>query len=248
MQATRTQVGALIRLVRHAAVALTLLVVATQTVAAQSAPLVGLIVDAVGTPIEGARITVRGVKARAYSNAEGRFVVPSAPRGLIVVMAQPQLAFPLVEILRNEGRDSLVFIAQRIGASEDTTIALQAERAAEKTADRYARVVNAARSAVAFTDREIARRAPQVTSDLFVGLVGFRVSGGGARGTVTSARDGCFPTVWLDDVEQIRFNVNEIRPSAIKLLVAWNGFSLIPANLRSVRADPTCGAVLIVLK
>jgi hypothetical protein len=65
---------------------------------------------------------------------------------------------------------------------------------------------------------------------------------------VTSARDGCFPTVWLDDVEQIRFSVNEIRPSAIKLLVAWNGFSLIPANLRSVRADPTCGAVLIVLK
>jgi hypothetical protein len=216
-------------------------------VSAQS-PLVGSIVDDVGRPIEGARISIRGLKTHAYSDAEGRFVVPDAPTGLIVVLAQPALAFPAVEMLRHKGNDSLAFIVQRISVREDTSIALQAERNAIRLADRYGRAAAASRSATVFTDRDIALRTPSVTTDLFVGVVGFRVNGSGSNGTVTSARDGCYPTVWIDDVEQVQFSLNEVRPSAIKVMLIWNGYALIPPGLRSVRAAPTCGAVLIVTK
>ena len=244
MQVTRARVAQSI-LQSAALLAVTTLLVSR--VSAQS-PLVGSIVDDAGTPIEGARITVRGVKARVYSDAAGRFVVPAAPTGLIVVMAQAPLAFPVVELLRHTGTDSLAFSVQRISAREDTSIALKAEKDAGRLAERYGRAAAAARSATAFTDREIALRTPAVTTDLFVGVIGFRVSGAGSSGTVLSVRDGCNPTVWVDEVEQIRFSLNEIRPSAIKLLLIWNGYSLIPASLRSVRVAPTCGAVLIVTK
>ncbi len=229
-------------------VALLTVAMAPMSRAVAQSPLLGSIVDDVGRPIEGARITVRGLKERAYSDADGRFVVPAAPYGLIVVTAQAPLVFPAVEMLRHGGTDSLAFIVQRIGAREDTTIGLQAEKNAGKLAERYGRAAAASRSATVFTDRDIAARTPSVTTDLFVGLVGFRVDGGGSNGTVMSVRDGCYPTVWLDEVEQIRFSLNEVRPSAIKLMLIWNGYSLIPASLRSVRVAPTCGAVLIITK
>ncbi len=248
MHATRPQDSRATRVNLPKAACIAMLLMLAPTLSAQSSPLLGSIVDDLGKPIEGARITVRGVKAHAYSDAAGHFVVASAPNGLIVVLAQAPLAFPAVELLQHRGVDSLAFIVQRIGEREDTTIALRAEREALRLADRYARAAAASRSATAITDREITLRAPQVTTDLFIGIVGFRTSGSGFAGTVISVRDGCSPIVWVNDVEQIRFSVNEVRPSAIKLLLAWNGYSLIPAHLRSVRAAATCGVIQIITK
>jgi hypothetical protein len=211
-------------------------------------PLHGTIVDEAGKPVEGARITVRGLKQKAFSDADGQFVLAAAPTGLIVVTAQAPWAFPVVDVLRRKESDSLSFVVQRLSAREDTAVALKAEREAGRLSEVYGRAADASRSAALFTDRDIVALAPAVTTDLFIGVVGYRVTGGGFGATVTSVRDGCYPTVWVNDVEQVRFNINEIRPAAIKLLLIWNGYSLIPASLRSVRAEPTCGAVSILTK
>ncbi|NJK42792.1 MAG: hypothetical protein HC937_03905 [Aquincola sp.] len=87
-----------------------------------------------------------------------------------------------------------------------------------------------------------------MTTDLFVGLVGFQVSGDGSGARVNSMRDGCEPTIWIDEVERVNFALNEVRPTTIKLLLAWNGYAVIPANLRSTRVDPTCGAISILTR
>lgn len=225
-----------------------LLAVTTSHAAAQAKTLVGSVRDDLGQPVAGARVNVRGVKGAAISDSSGRFALPGVSAGLMVVTARGTGLFPMVELARLVETDTLALVLKRLGSTEDSAaLVREAETEITRIGDRYERSAGFSRSAKAFTDRDIARRAPAVTTDLFVGLIGFTVDGIVSDAGVTSLRDGCYPTVWVDEIERPHMNLNEIRPSAIKLLLAWNGYALIPARLRSVRTEPTCGAVLILM-
>ena len=215
---------------------------------AQPKTLVGSIRDNLGQPLAGAQITVRGVKTPATVDAEGRFVLNGVPDGLIVVTARSEGLVPVVDLIRHVTTDTLALVLTHLETRDDNAKLLaEAEADAKRIADRYERSVGASRSAKAFTDRDIKLRAPAVTTDLFVGVVGFTVDGTASDAGVWSVRDGCYPTVWVDEIERPHMSLNDIRPSSIKLLLAWNGYAVLPARLRSVRAEPTCGAVLVLL-
>ena len=219
------------------------------TLSAQSRQVVGSVRDNFGQPLAGVQVSIRGTKVPAVADADGRFVLPSVSDGLIVITARGAGVVPLVDLLQHKASDTLALVLRRLEVRDDSVAVMsEAESNAKVIGDRYERSVGASRSAKAFTDQDIARRAPAVTTDLFVGVVGFTVDGNASEAGVTSVRDGCYPTIWVNEVERLRFSLNDIRPSSIKLLLAFNGYAVLPARLRSTRVDPTCGAVLVLLK
>jgi Carboxypeptidase regulatory-like domain len=216
---------------------------------AQRSDLIGFVRDERGQPVADARISVRGTKTQLVSDADGRFAAPALPHGLTVVTAQRGGAFPAAELLNFGPTDTLNFVLTAVGLRDDSVTAIRdAEQVYKRLVDRYSRATSASRSAKAFTERDIQRRAPAVTSDLLVGVVGFTVAGGGSGAQVYSVRDGCEPTIWIDEVERVNFALNEIRPTMIKIMLAWNGYAVIPASLRSTRVEPSCGAISILTR
>jgi Carboxypeptidase regulatory-like domain len=217
---------------------------------AQGTVLTGLVKDDRGLPVPGASVAVRGNAMRTMTDDAGAFRLVGVPVGLTYVSARGPGVLPAVELLRVTPDDTLEFVLERLHPNEDTTrIVRAAERAFERDVARYAAATAAARTAVSFTDRDIAERSPSVTTELFRLAVGFSVVGDGSAAVVVTKGYGCRPNVFVDGQEMVPgFNLNEIRPTTIKLLLAYNSFAILPAALRSLRVDQRCGAVSIITR
>ncbi len=221
----------------------------TTTLAAQRSALAGSVRDDRGEPVVGARVTVRGIKTAALTDGAGHFSVADVQLGLTYITIRAPGAYPEVDILTFTAADSLNFTLRMVGERDDSVTAIrEAEKEFTRIVQRYARATTSSRSARAFTARDIARRSPAVTTDLFEGVVGFILGGTGSSGQVFSTRDGCAATVFVNETERPNFSLNEIRPSEIKLLLAYNGYAAIPATLRSVRVEPTCGVIAVLTR
>ena len=207
----------------------------------------GIVRDQIGQGVPGVQIMVKGVKAPVTTDADGRFEVPGLS-SLTYFVARGAGHFPTVELIQPSA-DTVEIRLETLGTRSDTAAVLgEAERELTRASQRYERATRSARTAKAFTNRDIDRRAPAVTTDMLVGVVGFIVAGSGTGARIISGRDGCSPTIFVDEVEKVNFSLNEVRPSAIRLLLAYNGYAVIPAHLRSTRVDPTCGAIAVLMK
>lgn len=217
---------------------------------AQGTMLVGSVRDDRGVPVAGARILIRGEQVKAVTDADGVFRISGVPLGLTYVAARGPGVIPAVELLRITATDSLAFVLERFREGDDSVeYVMKAEKAWARDLERYAAATRASRTAFTLTDRDIALLAPAVTTDLFRGPVGFRVLGAGLTSVVITGSRNCVPTVFLDGSEQLsRFNVNEVRPRSIKLLLAYNSYAILPPQLRSFRADPLCGTIAILTR
>lgn len=220
-------------------------VVAASHARGQGALLVGSVRDDQGQPVVGAQDFVRGNSATATTDADGRFRVPGVPYGLTYVSARGPGLLPAVELLRLAPNDSLDFILDRVNERTDGARIRNVEQSYVRDLKRYEWATDAARTGLALTDRDIAQRAPSVLTDLLRGVNGFRVNGIGYAARVQSSTNGCVPTVFIDDVEQVNFNINDVRPSSIKLLLAYASFSILPPALRSLRTNAACGVLSI---
>ena len=218
-------------------------VVAASHARGQGALLVGSVRDDLGQPVAGAQISVRGKSAVAVTDADGRFRVPGVPYGLTYVAARGPGLLPAVELLRLAPNDSLDFILDRVNERTDGAHIRNAEQGYARDLKRFAWATDAARTGLALTDRDIAQRSPSVLTDLLRGVNGFKVVGIGYSARVQSSSSGCAPTVFIDDAEQVNFNINDVRPSSIKLLLAFDGYAVLPPALRSLRNNPACGVI-----
>ncbi len=223
---------------------------AAQSLAAQGTSLVGSVRDDRGAPVPGAQILIRGDQARAVTDADGVFRITGVPAGLTWVAARAPGVIPAVELLRITSADTLEFVLERVREGDDSVAyVLKAEKGFARDLERYAAAASAARTAFTLTDRDIVQLAPAVTTDLFRGPVGFRVLGGGMTAVAVVNGRNCRPNVFLDGQEQLpRFNLNEVRPRSIKLLLAFNSFAILPPQLRSFRGDPQCGTIAILTR
>jgi hypothetical protein len=152
---------------------------------------------------------------------------------------------PAVELLRLAPNDSLDFILDRVNERTDGARIRTVEQNYVRDLKRYAWATDAARTGVALTDRDIAQRAPSVLTDLLREVNGFRVIGIGYTARVQSSTNGCVPTVFVDDVEQVNVNINDMRLSSIKLLLVYASFAILPPALRSLRTNVACGVLSI---
>lgn len=221
-----------------------------QPLAAQGSILVGSVRDDRGVPVAGAQILIRGAQVRAVTDADGMFRIAGVPLGLTYVAARAPGVLPAVELLRITAADSLAFVLERFRDGDDSVeYVLKAEKAWARDIERYAAATSAARTAFTLTDRDITQLGAAVTTDLFRGPVGFRVVGSGMTAVVVTNSRSCRPNVFIDGQEQLpRFNINEIRPRSIKLLLAFNSQAVLPPQLRSFRVDQLCGAISILTR
>jgi hypothetical protein len=188
---------------------------------------------------------VRGNASTAVTDNDGRFRVPGVPFGLTYVAARGPGLLPAIELLRLVPNDSLDFVLDRIDERTDGARIRSVEQSFARDLKRFAWAADAARTGLALTDRDIAQRAPSVLTDLLRGVNGFRVTGMGYSARVQSTTNGCPPTLFIDDVEQVNANVNDVRPGSIKLLLAYASFAILPPALRSLRTNVPCGVLSI---
>ncbi len=236
-------------LILRGAAFLALLCTTAAGAVAQGGVLTGSVRDDRGTPVAGVQILLRGNTMRTTTNELGEFRFTGVPVGITYVSARGPGILPVVELLRVTLQDTLEFVLDRAHEGEDSSVVKAAEKAWARDVARYAAAVAASRTAVAFTARDIAGLQPAVTTDLFRGPVGFRVIGQGSTAVVITNNRNCRPNVFVDGQEQLpRFNVNEIRPRSIKLLLAFNSYAVLPPELRSVRVDQLCGAISILTR
>ncbi len=211
--------------------------------------LIGFVRDELGQPIEGAEILIGGMETRGITDVDGRFRIPRVSLGLSYVGARRLGYLPVVDLVRLSPTDTLEFILDRLGQRMDTVkVRARAEAAWERDVRRFAWVTDAARSGTVLTDRDISSRSPIYTSDLFRAKAGFNVLGDGATARVIGSRSRCSPNVFLDGQPVVGFNVNDIIPSSIKLMVTYPGLSALPIELQSLRGNPNCGTIAILTR
>ncbi len=213
------------------------------TARAQGAVLVGSVRDDLGQPVVGAQIFVHGNSATAKTDADGRFRVQGVPYGLTYVAARGPGLLPAVELLRLAPNDSLDFVLDRVNEGTDGARIRSVEQSYLRDLKRFAWATDAARTGLALTDRDIAQRAPAVLTDLLRGVNGFKVVGIGYTARVQSSTNRCEPTVFIDDAEQVNLNINDVRPSSLKLLLAFDSYAVLPPALRSLRTNASCGVI-----
>ena len=209
--------------------------------------LIGFVKDELGNPIEGAEIIIGSDATRATTDTEGRFRIAGIPAGLNYVGARRIGYLPAVDLVRLSPADTLQFTLDHIGQKMDTVkVKARAEAAWARDVRRYAFATESARYGAILTDRDIAERAPIVTSDLLRSRNGFNVIGSGPLARVVGSRSRCSPTIFLDGQPLVGFNINDIAPSTIKLLVTYPSFSSLPVALQTTRGDPSCGVIVIL--
>lgn len=209
--------------------------------------LIGFVRDDFGNPVEGAEILIGSMATRATTDADGRFRLAGIPIGLNYVGARRIGYLPAVDLVRLSPTDTLQFMLEEIGKRLDTVkVRARAEAAWERDVRRYEFAKQVARNGYTLTDREIADMAPVVTSDLLRARNGFNVVGSGPQARVLGSRGRCSPTIFLDGQPLVGFNLNDIMPSTIKLMITYPSFSSLPVALQTGRGDPLCGVIAII--
>jgi len=209
--------------------------------------LIGFVKDQLGNPIEGAEIVIGSDVTRSTTDEDGRFRIAGIPVGVTYIGARRLGYLPAVDLVRLSPADTLQFVLDHIGQKADTVkVKARAEAAWQRDLRRYELATEMARFGAVLTDRDIAERAPIVTSDLLQARNGFTVIGSGARARVVGSRSRCSPTVLLDGQALVAFNINDIMPNTIKLLVTYPGFATLPIAMQSMRGDPNCGVIAII--
>lgn len=239
------------RVARHTrlffTVAAVLCLVAPASVSAQLGILVGRVVDEAGTPVPGAEVRVGGVDATAQSDNDGWFRVRGVRTGLFYFGVRRVGYRPASDMLRFTGNDTVDVTVERISPELDTVkVQARADAQFERDLRRYEFAVDAARFGVVITEDDIARRRPIYTTDLIQNLVGFRVIGDGPRARLQGTRSGCSPALFIDGMYTPGFNINDIAPEFIKLVIAYRGLAGVPPQFQNMRADSSCGTIALI--
>ena len=222
------------------------LLLGTNAVLSAQQSIAGIVRDELGQPIAGAQVVVGRSAQTVVTDADGRFVVNAVSPGINFLTTRAPGTLPTIDLLRFRSSDSVEITLDRLTDTADSASKLASrERVLARVTSLYANAAANARTGAAITERDIAQRSPAYTSDLFRDIVGFRVSGDGVGASVRTAGSSCIPTVIVDGTERIAMRLNEIAPRTIKLLVAYNAYSVLPPDLRVLRLDPACGTVSI---
>ncbi len=246
-QQRRSLVSTVARLVRFAFATAMLMATFAPAAAAQGLPLVGFVRDELGKPIEGAEIMLGSREIRTRTDEYGRFLILGAPMGLTYVAARHLGFLPVADLMRISPSDTIEFVLDRIGYRADTVrVSARAEAAWERDVRRYEWARDAARNGFVLTDRDIAKRAPVWTTDLLVSRPGFQVVGSGAQSRVVGNRSRCTPLLIVDGQPLVAFNVNDIMPSTIKVMITYASAAALPIELQTMRGNLNCGVVAII--
>lgn len=230
---------------RRAALALASLALTAATAPLMAQGLVGRVSDETGAPVSGAEVRVGGVGTIGRTDGDGWFRVSDAPLGLLYFGVRRLGYRPVAELVRLTAGDTIDVVLESLRFELDTVrVQARADAAWERELRRFSLAVESSRFGTVVTESDIVARRPVWTSDLFLAMGGFTVRGSGPGARVLG-RGGCLPTIVLDGLPAPGFNVNDIPATAVRLLVAYRTFTLMPMQWQGPNSNPTCGAIAI---
>lgn len=225
-----------------------LLLMAPLGAGAQGGTLFGRVMDVDGQPLPGAEVKLGPNDTKVVTGYDGAFRVPDMKFGLYYFGVRKVGYHPASDLLRFSVGDTLDVVLERIEATKklDTVqVQARADAALDRELRRYESAIQAARFGIVVTEADIESRRPTWTSDLFNAMNGFIVIGGGGSARVVGSRSQCLPSVFLDGQFAKGFNVNDIPPQFIKLLVAYRSAASVPPQFQDIRGNANCGTIVV---
>lgn len=208
-------------------------------------PMVGRVTTEAGAPIAGAEVRLEARRARYRTDSAGYFRIPDVGDGLVSFGVR-RLGFqPVAELLRVRAGDTLDVILEPLGPDLDTVrVVAELDDAWERALKRYGMMLQDARQGSVITADDIAERQPQWLSDMLYGQVGFTVIGNGTGAQVVG-RSRCRPNIFVDGMFAMGFNLNNMQPGVVRLMVLYRNFTALPSQLQVPFADRRCGGIVL---
>jgi hypothetical protein len=208
-------------------------------------PMIGRVTTEAGVPIEGAEVRLDGQRARHRTDSAGFFRIPDVGNGLVSFGVRRLGFLPVAELLRVRAGDTLEVTLEPLGVALDTVkVVAELEEEWERALRRYGLMLQEARLGSVITANDIANRQPQWLSDMLYGQVGFTVIGNGT-GAQVLGRSRCRPNIYVDGMLAMGFNLNNMQPGAVRLMVLYRNFTALPSQLQVPFADRSCGGIVL---
>lgn len=208
-------------------------------------PMIGRVTTEQGAPIVGAEVRIESRRARVLTDSAGYFRIPDVGNGLVSFGVRRLGYQPLAELLRVRAGDTLDIVLDRVSLGLDTVrVVAELEEEWERALRRYGIMLQEARLGSVITADDIAERQPQWLSDMLYGQVGFTVVGNGT-GAQVLGRSSCRPNIYVDGLHTMGFNLNNMQPGAVQLMVLYRNFTALPSQLQVPFADRRCGGIVI---
>jgi hypothetical protein len=207
--------------------------------------LIGRVTTAAGTPISGAEVRVSGRRGRVLSDATGYFSTPAQNSGLVYFGVRRAGYVPVSELVRVRAGDTIDVVLERLSPEMDTVVVQgELDETWERALRRYGVMLEDARFGAVITSVDIAEREPQWLTDMLYGQVGFTVIGNGSSAEVIG-RARCRPNVFVDGMFARGFQMNNMQPQSIKMMILYRNFTALPTQLQVPTADRRCGGIVI---
>jgi hypothetical protein len=212
--------------------------------------LVGVVTDISSVPIPDVEVTLvkpTGASRDATTNKDGRFTLSSVPSGNIAVRFR-RLGYEArtVEIAITGATSTTLNVVLKPVPEELEAMLINAEEQ-EALREFYDHKKMRSSYGKFFTAEDIRKRGAAVTSDLFRGLPGVRLSASEFSGNRVRIR-GCQPMLWMDGQRVPNSEVDEVAsPNDIAGLEFYTSMAGTPPQYldRSTRA---CGTIVVWTK
>jgi len=209
----------------------------------------GIVTDAGGRPLAGARVMVKNTDIRTMTGMDGAYFLPGVWPGETKVVAQ-RVGFELqsMTIAVKQGDTARADIVMPV-----VTALSAVETNAEATSARMAGFEERrARGGGAFITRaDIEKRRPSKLSEMLRGVAGVSIKSNASAGqqpvveierSSSSISNGtCEVQLYVDGHPYPRGNIDDFPPETVQGVEIYRGGSELPAELRAQNAG--CGAI-----
>jgi hypothetical protein len=217
--------------------------------ASRATEIAGLVTDVAQSPVSGAEVSLRGEsQARpgptTRTGVDGRFSLLYEGTGSMVLTVR-RLGFrpysrSVLSDTVSAGRPLRIVL-------EATPVALDTVRVEAIESGRMREFYQRKRNHASghFLERsDIERRRPAYSSDLLRSIPGFSVRPSPRGGNIVRIR-GCRPGIWIDGIQAINAEIDEItRPDDIAGVEVYSSAASIPPQYRD-RSGRDCGAIFV---
>ena len=219
-----------------------------QSVPMETGGIVGTIADSAGGLIAGAQVSIAGVRGRAETGADGAFRMAGVPAGSQLLISR-RIGFrpeSLVVSVR-QGIPVEVVVRMRATPQQMAPVIVAADRSRPVGRLRGFNERRVQGNGHFFTAADIARRNPQVVTDLLRTLPGVRLNPANGQRVPIFRGQRCPPLVWVDGAPASAgyFDVDNLTPGSLAGIEVYLGPATVPPELQWVLGKSSCGVIAL---
>ena len=219
-----------------------------QSIPMETGGIVGVVSDSAGGLVAGAQVSIAGVRGRAETGADGAFRMAGVPAGSQLLIAR-RIGFRPESLAVSVRQGVVAEVAVRLRATPQQMAPVIVEAGRSRPVGRLRRFNERRVQGIGhfFTAADIARRNPQVVTDLLRTLPGVRINPTNGQRVVTFRGQRCPPLVWVDGAPASAgyLDVDNFTPSSLAGIEVYLGPATVPTELQWVLGKSSCGVIAL---